>query len=153
MKNQPAKSNQRLHVVYEPQLKAKTTRKETSEFTIGTPQVESKPNQILENESKPKSRINTWLDNGNLRKAQLLLRAVNHTLRQQLIELLHENDAMSVTQLLIKMRLDQSVISQHLAVLRRAGIVMTEKRGKYRYYSINLKRIEEISNLTTKIVG
>ena len=55
------------------------------------------------------------LDYNVLRKAVLVLRAVNHKLRQSIIELLEENNRLTVTEIYVKLRLEQSVASQHLA--------------------------------------
>ena len=57
------------------------------------------------------------LDYTDLRKAVLVLRAVNHKLRQRIIDLLEENETLTVTDIYIKLRLEQSVASQHLAIL------------------------------------
>src|SRR5271163_869173 len=77
----------------------------------------------------------------NLKKAAMILRALNHKLRQQIIRILDENKRLTVTELYVHLRLEQSVASQHLAILRRAGIVKTERDGKFIYYTINNKRI------------
>lgn len=87
------------------------------------------------------------LDYGVLRKAVLTLRAVNHKLRKQIINLLEESKKLTVTEIYVKLRLEQSVASQHLAILRRAGVVRTSRDGKFIYYSLNKKRILEISEL------
>ena len=87
------------------------------------------------------------LDYGDLRKAVLVLRAVNHDLRQQMIQLLRENGRMTVTDIYVKLRLEQSVASQHLAILRRASVVSTAREGKYIYYSINPDRLSQIKRL------
>jgi len=63
------------------------------------------------------------LNYADLRKAVLVLRAVNHKLTQHVIDLLEEHATMTVTDIYIKLRLEQSVASQHLAILRRAGVV------------------------------
>lgn len=87
------------------------------------------------------------LDYGILRKAVLTLRAVNHKLRKQIINLLEESSKLTVTEIYVKLRLEQSVASQHLAILRRAGVVKTTRDGKFIYYTLNKKRILEISEL------
>ena len=56
-----------------------------------------------------------------LKKAALILRAVNHKLRQQILKLIHQHDRMTVTEIYVKLRLEQSVASQHLAILRSAA--------------------------------
>jgi DNA-binding transcriptional ArsR family regulator len=91
------------------------------------------------------------LDYIELRKAVLVLRAVNHKLRQQILDLLEENEKMTVTDLYIKLRLEQSVASQHLAILRRAGVVVTERQGKYIYYTVDKDRINHISRLVEEL--
>lgn len=86
-----------------------------------------------------------------LRKAVLVLRAVNHKLRQAIIKLLEQNDKLTVTEIYVKLRLEQSVASQHLAILRRAGVVLTERDGKYIHYSLNPGRIMEIAQLVEEL--
>ena len=101
---------------------------------------------LLENGSKE-----IRLDYSELRKAVLVLRAVNHKLRQRIIDLLEENGFMTVTDIYIKLRLEQSVASQHLAILRRAGVVVTSRDGKFINYSLNADRIAQISNLVEEL--
>ena len=93
------------------------------------------------------------LDYTELRKAVLVLRAVNHKLRQRIIDLLETGETMTVTDIYIKLRLEQSVASQHLAILRRAGVVITERQGKFIYYSLNHERLEQISTLVQDLAG
>lgn len=45
--------------------------------------------------------------------------------------------------------LTQSAFSQHLAVLRRAGLVTVEKRGRLRVYSLQARPLEEIADWVT----
>jgi DNA-binding transcriptional ArsR family regulator len=87
-----------------------------------------------------------------LRKAVLVLRAVNHKLRQEMIRLLNQEGRMTVTELYVKLRLEQSVASQHLALLRRAGVVVTSRDGKFIYYSVDHERLDEISRLLHELV-
>lgn len=91
------------------------------------------------------------LDYSTLKKAVLTLRAVNHPLRKEMMELLEQKRKMTVTEIYIKMRLEQSVASQHLAILRKADVLTTERDGKFIYYSLNASRIEEISALVEKL--
>lgn len=88
-----------------------------------------------------------------LRKAVLVLRAVNHKLRQEIIRLIESEKRMTVTDIYVRLRLEQSVASQHLALLRRAGVVTTERDGKFIYYSIDKQRIAEISRLLNELVS
>ncbi len=93
------------------------------------------------------------LDYADLRKAVLVLRAVNHQLRQRIIDLLEESEGITVTDIYIKLRLEQSVASQHLAILRRAGVVKTERNGKFIYYSLDKDRLKQIDKLVSDLAG
>ena len=93
------------------------------------------------------------IDYYNVKKAALILRAVNHKLRQQLLKLIDEEKKITVTEIYVRLRLEQSVASQHLAILRKAGIVNTERDGKFIYYLVNHNRIEEVSRIVNELVA
>lgn len=100
-----------------------------------------------------KGKRDIQLDYAELRKAVLVLRAINHKLRQNIIDLLEANEKMTVTDIYIKLRLEQSVASQHLAILRRAGVVATERQGKFIYYSLDQDRLNQISRLVEELAS
>jgi len=89
----------------------------------------------------------------NVKKAALILRAVNHKLRQQILRLIDEQGRMTVTELYLKLRLEQSVASQHLAILRKSGFVKTERDGKFIYYSVNINRMDELNQFVDQILS
>jgi DNA-binding transcriptional ArsR family regulator len=93
------------------------------------------------------------IDYYNVKKAALILRSLNHKLRQQLLKLIDEEKKITVTEIYVRLRLEQSVASQHLAILRKAGIVTTERQGKFIYYLINHNRIEEVSRIVNDLVA
>ena len=101
--------------------------------------------------SKSDSLIN--VDYHALKKAALVLRALNHKLRQQLLKLIEDEKKITVTEIYVRLRLEQSVASQHLAILRKAGIVCTERDGKFIFYTVNYKRLDEISQFVKELVG
>ena len=101
----------------------------------------------------PENGTSLKLDLIGLKKSALILRAINHKLRQQIMKLINENEKMTVTEIYIQLRLEQSVASQHLAILRRAGFVKTDREGKFIYYSINASRLEEVNNLIHELLG
>jgi DNA-binding transcriptional ArsR family regulator len=89
----------------------------------------------------------------HLKKAALVLRALNHKLRQQILTLIETEKKITVTEIYVRLRLEQSVASQHLAILRRAGIVVTQREGKFIYYTVNIKRIDEIKDMVEELVA
>src|ERR1700733_3008433 len=113
----------------------------------------SEPRPLTVNELVPESENLPNIDYYNIKKAALILRAINHKLRQQVIKTIYDNDKITVTELYVKLRLEQSVASQHLAILRKAGIVSTKRDGKFIYYAINTSRIEAIQKFVKDLVG
>lgn len=93
------------------------------------------------------------IDYLSIKKASLVLRALNHKLRQQILRMLDEKKKLTVTEIYVQLRLEQSVASQHLAILRRAGIVKTEREGKFIYYIINYDRIDQINKLVDDLLS
>ena len=89
----------------------------------------------------------------NIKKASLVLRSLNHKLRQQIIKIIDENKKMTVTEIYVKLRLEQSVASQHLSILRKAGVVKTDREGKFIFYMINTERIDGVEKFVKDLLG
>jgi DNA-binding transcriptional ArsR family regulator len=87
-----------------------------------------------------------------LKKAALILRAINHKLRQQILKLIHQHGRITVTEIYVKLRLEQSVASQHLAILRKAGFVNTERDGKFIHYSVNYDRLNQVHTIVYELL-
>ena len=94
----------------------------------------------------------TSLDFLSIKKVNLIFRALNHKLRQQIIRLIDKQGKVSVTEIFVELRLDQSVASQHLAILRRAGLLLTEREGKFMYYKLNQTRLEMINQMVVDLL-
>ena len=93
------------------------------------------------------------LDTALLMKGKKTFRAINHSLRQQMIELIHKNGKMIVTDIYITLRLEQPVASQHLAILRKEHFLKTERQGKRIFYSVNYPRMNQVYELSKKLTG
>lgn len=105
---------------------------------------------IMEKVTSAKDELK--VDALQLKKAALIFRAINHKLRQQIIKFINQSGKITVTQIYVKLRLEQSVASQHLAILRKAGFVTTERDGKFIYYSVNHDRIAEIHKVASELL-
>lgn len=84
------------------------------------------------------------LDYLKIRKASIILRSLNHELRQKIINIIFENKKTTVTEIYTKLQIEQSIVSQHLALLRRSGVLKTEKNKKFIYYFINEKKLKDM---------
>lgn len=89
----------------------------------------------------------------NVKKAAMIIRAVNHKLRQQILKLIDDHGKITVTELYVKLRLEQSVASQHLAILRKAGFVTTTRDGKFIYYSVNVDRMKDLHKFVEQLLN
>jgi len=87
------------------------------------------------------------LDYAGIRKTLILLRSVNHKIRQRIIEIIGQGKRIVVTDICNDLNLDQSAVSQHLAVLRQAGVVKTERQGKFIFYFLNKERLNLIQTM------
>lgn len=91
------------------------------------------------------------IDLNLVKKSQMTLRALNHKLRQQILSTIEKSENINVTEIYVKLRIEQSVASQHLAILRKANIVKTKREGKIIWYSVNFDRIKEIETYTKQL--
>lgn len=92
------------------------------------------------------------IDHHNIKKAITKLKALHHKLRIQILKLLDENGKMTVTEIFVKLRIEQSVASQQLAILRSAGVVNADRQGKFIFYTINPQQIDYINNAALDVI-
>ncbi len=102
-----------------------------------------------DNEINANTKVN-YLD---IKKTAAIIRAINHKLRQGIIRLLEESPRLTVTEIYVKLRIEQSVASQHLAILRRANFLRTERKGKKIYYSLNAAYLDRVNKFIADLLG
>lgn len=85
-----------------------------------------------------------------LEKASEMLRAVSHNLRLSIIDLLDEKGEVNVNVIYTTLKLEQSITSQHLKILRDNEIVNTRRDGKMIYYTLNYNRLNIINDAILK---
>ena len=82
----------------------------------------------------------------NYSKESDFLKALGHPVRLKMVEGLARNKC-NVNQIVKKLRLPQSTVSQHLSILRMHGIIVPEKEGVktcYRVVSDKARKIVSI---------
>ncbi len=72
-----------------------------------------------------------------------LFRCLGHPARIRILELLSEED-LAVHELLASVTIEQSNLSQQLAVLRAAGIVVQRREGTEVIYTLALPEVREL---------
>lgn len=95
---------------------------------------------------------NTSLNTDTIKKAYLVIRSINHTLRQQMLKVIDSYGEINITNLYTELNLEQSVCSQMAAILRKQGIVKTRREAKFVFYSIDYDRLKEVTLLAEKLL-
>lgn len=98
------------------------------------------------------SGLELTMDPIAIKKAALVIRAVNHPIRQKLLWTIHQEKKMRVTELHKTLRLVQPLVSQHMAALRAAGFLTEERNGRNILYSINYTRLKEVQHLASRLI-
>lgn len=109
--------------------------------------------------NKPKS-VNTIknelneldIHSARITKAVLLYRVINNSVRLKILRHLHAKKRMIVTDLYVDLNTEQCVMSQHLAILRKSGLVKTQREGKFIYYFIDYERLGELHKLSAALL-
>jgi ArsR family transcriptional regulator len=100
-----------------------------------------------------KSPVAATLNPARIQKAVELLKGVAHPVRLAVIEILSENEELSVGAIQSCVRIEQSLLSHHLTLLREKGIIACRRDGKSILYRLSrrdiLNALECISNCCT----
>ncbi len=78
-------------------------------------------------------------------RATKILKALGHETRYKMLQLLLQHNY-CVRALSKKLGLTESAVSQHLKVLREAGLLVGVKRGYYMHYDVNRSALRELSS-------
>ena len=85
------------------------------------------------------------VNQSNLQKASELLRAIAHPVRLAIIKYIAENNTTNVNNIYNTLKLEQSITSQHLRILRVTNLVITQRDGKFIHYSINYALVKQLN--------
>lgn len=79
-----------------------------------------------------------------------ILKALGDETRYKIIQLLLKHD-FCVGALATRLNISESAVSQHLKVLRDAGIIRGDKRGYYTHYYVDRKMLRQAANQMMKL--
>lgn len=82
-----------------------------------------------------------------------LFKGLAHPLRIRVLELLADGDEHSVAELQQDTALEASHLSQHLAVLRRHRLVVSDRRASHVYYRIAQPEVAEFLAVARRLLG
>lgn len=92
----------------------------------------------------------------DLKEMARVFKALSDETRLRLVMLLAEQGtegALCVTALALNLGVTQSAVSQHLAVLRAAGLVVDERRGYFVHYGVNWARLAQLREQMRAVLG
>lgn len=87
-----------------------------------------------------KAKVN--INNDKLQLSTDILRALAHPLRMKILSFIDQNEVINVNKIYNTLKLEQSITSQHLRILRTAGLVITVREGKYIHYKVDYDRLQ-----------
>lgn len=73
----------------------------------------------------------------------LLFKALNDTIRREILQLLKEKD-LTAGEIAEQFDVSWPTISHHLDLLKKAGLVVSEKKGQFVFYSINTTVMDDM---------
>ena len=74
-----------------------------------------------------------------------VFRAISEPTRRRILDLLADRER-AVKELVPQFRMSQPALSQHLRVLRDAGLVRIRRQGRMRVYSVDPRPLREVSD-------
>ncbi|MBF8962661.1 winged helix-turn-helix transcriptional regulator [Pontibacter sp. FD36] len=90
------------------------------------------------------------VDKKKLERTAYVLKCVAHPVRISIIDLLEQQDQLTVSQLQEVLKIEQSLLSHHLTNMRDKGLVETRRQGKNVFYFLT---DSSISNIIACIKG
>jgi ArsR family transcriptional regulator len=83
----------------------------------------------------------------------IYFRALSDRKRLRIAEYLAQHESVTVTQLGTELRISQPLMSWHLRMLRRAGIVKTRRAGRQVLCSLNRRALEAYQRQVAEALG
>ncbi len=73
-----------------------------------------------------------------------ILKTIGHPIRVGIIRKIYENQVLSVSEIQELLNVSQPVISLHLGILKKRGIINSSKKGKQSFYFIQKQSITQV---------
>ena len=83
---------------------------------------------------------------------QQTFKALSDPTRREILRLLR-GGALPAGEIAAHFSVSGATISHHLAALRKAELILDEKRGKYIYYELNMSVVDELLQWITGLKG
>ncbi len=91
--------------------------------------------------------------NEKLQLSAELMRALAHPLRLKILGLIDGHGTINVNQIYSTLKIEQSITSQHLRILRSANVLNAKREGKFIHYSINYQVVRRAAKAIDNFMG
>lgn len=92
-------------------------------------------------------------NNEKLQYSSELMRALAHPLRLKILEFIDGQGEINVNKIYKTLNIEQSITSQHLRILRLAGVVNCTRDGKFMHYNINYEVVVKAQKAVNNFLG
>ena len=73
-----------------------------------------------------------------------MLKVIAHPVRLAIVDLLTENERMTILELQEALSLEQAIASQHITLMEDKGVLISEKVGRNKYVSLRFPKMKKI---------
>jgi ArsR family transcriptional regulator, virulence genes transcriptional regulator len=81
-----------------------------------------------------------------------LLKAMAHPDRLTIVRLLETQKTLTVTEIYVRLKMEQAVVSHHLTILKSAGVLAAKKEGKTSHYTLASAKVISLLAAVFKLV-
>ena len=83
-------------------------------------------------------------ENEKFAQVSLLLRAIAHPLRLDILQAIDNHGVIYVKSLVEELEIEQSITSQHLGALKQVNLVESKRDGKFILYQLRYDKIQMV---------
>lgn len=83
-------------------------------------------------------------DTEKLERAAVMLKAMAHPMRMAIVDMVVREKEMSVTEIYEKLKIEQAVASQHLAILKDKEVLAMRREGKSCIYYVAKPMLKQL---------
>ncbi|WP_246285506.1 ArsR/SmtB family transcription factor [Hymenobacter lapidiphilus] len=79
-----------------------------------------------------------------MEKVAFILKTTAHPTRIAIVQLLAQQESLSVTEISEKLHVEQSLLSHHLTGMKLKGILSSTREGKSIFYSLKMREVVDV---------
>lgn len=97
--------------------------------------------------------VTSRFESNFLQSSSEILRAIAHPIRIAIVDLLHKEGKLSVTDIHENLSIEQAIASHHLRILKDKQVLVSKREGKNTFYSLKSGEFSEIIRTLETVLG